>query len=125
MFIITNARIWSTFWIIRIIKKTRNKWNKTKIKYEINDEVNYTLEKLDVDLTTLELRLLGEITWLWRKNASKFIGKKITEIKRLKEETENSKDELLDNSFGNENKFSEFLADLEYEKHDALHNILV
>ena len=119
MFIITNARIWSTFWIIRIIKKTRNKWNKTKIKYDINDEINYTLEKLDVDLTTLELRFFGEITWLWRKNESKIIGKKITEMKRLKEETENSKDELLDNSFGNKNKFSEFLADLEYEKHDA------
>ena len=46
-------------------------------------------------------------------------------MKRLKEETENSKDELLDNSFGNKNKFSEFLGDLEYEKHDAWHNILV
>ena len=50
---------------------------------------------------------------------------KINEIKRLKEEAENNKDKLLDYLLGCENKFSKLLNDFEYQKHDALYNIIV
>ena len=46
-------------------------------------------------------------------------------MKRLKEEVENNRDILLDYLLHGENKFSKLLNDLEYEKHDALHNIIV
>ena len=57
----------------------------------------------------------------------KKISKKkgINEIKRLKEEAENNKDELLDHSLDNENKFSKLWTGLEYEKNDTLHIIVV
>ena len=50
---------------------------------------------------------------------------KINEINRLKEEVGNNKDGLLDYLLDCENKLSKLLNDLEYEKHDALHNIIV
>ena len=53
------------------------------------------------------------------------VKKIINEIKRLKEETENNKDEFLDNLFCKENTFSKLLTDLEYEKHYVLPNIVV
>ena len=58
-------------------------------------------------------------------NKKKKKKKRINEIKRLKEEPENNKNELLDHSLDNENKFSKLLTDLEYEKHDAMHNLVV
>ena len=50
---------------------------------------------------------------------------KINEIKRLKEEAGNNKDKLLDYLLDSENKFSKLLNDLEYDKHDVLHYIIV
>ena len=41
--------------ITRVIKRTRNKWNKKKLNM-LDDEINNILEKLDLDLTALELR---------------------------------------------------------------------
>ena len=38
----------------RIVKRTRNNWNKKKIM--LDDEINSILEKLDVDLINLEPR---------------------------------------------------------------------
>ena len=72
------------------------------------------------------MQIFGKTTWLWRRNRIKNQQKKkkrINEIKRLKEEPENNK--LLDHSLDNENKFSKLLTDLEYEKHDAMHNLVV
>ena len=48
---------------------------------------------------------------------------RINEIKRLKDEAKNNKNELLDYLLDNENKFSKLLTDLEYEKNDTLHKI--
>ena len=50
---------------------------------------------------------------------------KINEIKKLKEEVENNKDELLDRLLDGETKISKLLTDLEYEKEKALHDIAV
>ena len=46
---------------------------------------------------------------------------KINKIERLKEEVRNNEDEVLDG----ETKISKLITDLEYEKNDALHNIVV
>ena len=67
----------------------------------LHDEINDILEKLDVDLMTLELRCKFlekphdfeeqiELTLSAKKK------KIINKIKRLKEEAKNNKDELLD-----------------------------
>ena len=97
----------------------------------LDDEINSILEKLDVDLINLEPRCKflekphdfeEEIEIRISKKKKK---KRINEIKRLKEEPENNKNELLDHSLDNENKFSKLLTDLEYEKHDALNDIAV
>ena len=45
--------------------------------------------------------------------------------KDWKKQTENNKDKLLDYLLEGENKFFKLLNDLEYEKYDALHNIVV
>ena len=49
---------------------------------------------------------------------------RINEIETLKEEAK-SKDKLLNHLLDGENKFSKLLTDLEYEKHDALNDIVV
>ena len=94
----------------------------------LDDEMNDILEKLNVNLTTLELRCI------FCKKPHDFdkeeelrlsVKEKINKIKRLKEKAENNKDKLLDYLLDDENKFSKLLNDLEYEKHDALHNIIV
>ena len=83
----------------------------------LGDEINDILEKLDVDLTTLELRCkFWEIVIELGLSAKK----RIDEIKRLKEEAKYNKDELLDNSLDNENKMSKLLTDLKSEKHDCI-----
>ena len=46
---------------------------------------------------------------------------KINKIERLKEEVRNNEDKVLDG----ETKISKLITDLEYEKNDALHNIIV
>ena len=50
--------------------------------------------------------------------------KKKKKIEGLKE-VENKEDELLDYLLDGETKVSKLLNDLEYGKHDALHNIIV
>ena len=70
--------------------------NETKRKLIILDgKISNVLEKLDVNLVTLELRC---------------------KIKRLKEEVENNKDEFLDHLTDSETKVSKLITDLEYEK---------
>ena len=49
----------------------------------------------------------------------------MNKIKSLKEEAKNNKDKLLNYLLDGENKFSKLLNDLEYEKYDVLHNIIV
>ena len=51
--------------------------------------------------------------------------RKINKIEGLKEEVENNEDELLDYLLDSETKVYKFLNDLEHEKHDVLHNIIV
>ena len=46
---------------------------------------------------------------------------KINKIERLKEEVRNNEDKVLDG----ETKISKLITDLQYEKNDALHNIVV
>ena len=46
---------------------------------------------------------------------------KINKIERLKEGVRNNEDKVLDG----ETKISKLITDLEYEKNDALHNIVV
>ena len=85
----------------------------------LDDEINDILEKLDVDLRTLELRcnFLEKRHDLEDKIELRLSTKnRINEIKRLKDETKNKKDELLDDLLDNENKFSKLLTDLEYER---------
>ena len=54
----------------------------------------------------------------------RLLAKERNEIETLKEEAEN-KDKLLNHLLDGENKFSKLLTDLEYEKHDAMHNLVV
>ena len=85
----------------------------------LDDEINDILEKLDVDLRTLELRcnFLEKRHDLEDKIELRLSAKnRINEIKRLKDETKNKKDELLDDLLDNENKFSKLLTDLEYQR---------
>ena len=94
----------------------------------LDDEINNILKKLNVNLTTLELRCR------FCKKPSNFekeselrlsVKEKINEIERLKEEVENNKDELLHHLLDGETKILKLLADLEYERHEALNNIVV
>ena len=63
------------------------------------DEISDILEKLDIDLTTLELRCK-----FWKKpHEFEKVGElrlsakeRINKIKRIKEEAENNKDQLLE-----------------------------
>ena len=43
----------------------------------------------------------------------------------MKEEVKNNKDELLDCLLDSESKISKLLTDLEHEKHNALHDIII
>ena len=103
--------------------------NETKRKLNmLDDEINDILEKLDVNLTTLKLRCIfcGKPYDFKKERELRLSAKeKINKIEGLKEEVENNEDELLDYLLDGETKASKLLNDLEYEKHDALHNILV
>ena len=82
----------------------------------------YLLEKLDVDLATLRLKCKFfekpyEYNSIEKERELRILAKeRINEIKRLKEEAENNKDELLDDLLEGENKTFKLLTDLEYEK---------
>ena len=94
----------------------------------LDDEINNILEKLDVNLTTLELRCVyceQPHDFEKEKELRLSAKEKINDIKKLKEEAENNKDKLLDYLLGGENRFFKLLNELEYEKHDALHNTMV
>ena len=81
---------------------------KRKLKMLYN-EINYILEKLDVNLTTLELRcIFCEKPHDFEKERELRLSakEKINEIKRLKEEAENNKDKLLDYLLDGENKLN-------------------
>ena len=94
----------------------------------LDDEVNDILEKLDVNLTTLEIRcIFCEKPYDFKKERELRLSakEKINEIKRLNKEVENNEDELLDYLLEGEIKVSKLLTDLEYEKIETLHNISV
>ena len=99
---------------------------KNEAKRELNmldDETNDILEKLDVNLTTLKLRCIfcGKPYDFKKERELRLSAKeKINKIEGLKEKVE-----LLDHLLDGETKVSKLLNDLEYEKHDALHNIIV
>ena len=100
-----------------------------EIKNEIlDDEVNDILEKLDLTTLILKCKFFEkpyEYHSIEKERELKIFAKeRINEI-RLKEEAENNKDESLDGLLEGENKIFKLLNDLEYEKHDALHNIVV
>ena len=101
--------------------------NETKRKLKmLDDEVSDTFKKLDVNLTTLELRnFFCKKPYNFEKERIKTINKRGNKIKRLKEEVENNMDELLDHLFGGETNIFKQLSDLEYEKEETLHNIAV
>ena len=84
--------------------------NETKRKLNmLDDEINDILEKLDVNLTTLELRcIFCEKPHDFEKERELRLStkEKINEIKRLKEEAENNKDKLLDYLLDGENKLN-------------------
>ena len=107
--------------------------NETKRKLNMwHDEINNILEKLDVDLTTLITKCKFflkpyEYDSIEKEQELRILAKeRINEIKRLKEEAENNKAELLDDLLDGENKICKLLTDLEYEKkNNTLHNIAV
>ena len=91
----------------------------------LDDEINNILEKLDVYLTTLELRCrFCEKPHNFEEERKLRLSakEKKNEIKRLKE-VKNKEDELLNDDV--ETKISKLLTDLEYEKHNAFHDITV
>ena len=100
-----------------------------EIKNEmLDDEVNDILEKLDLTTLILKCKFFEkpyEYHSIEKERELKILAKeRINEI-RLKEEAENNKDESLDGLLEGENKIFKLLNDLEYEKHDALHDIVV
>ena len=103
--------------------------NETKRKLNmLDDEINDILEKLDVNLTTLELRcIFCEKPYDFKKERELRLSakEKINKIEELKEKVENKEDELMDFLLDGETKVSKLLTDLEYEKIKALHNITV
>ena len=92
----------------------------------LNDEMSNVLERLEVNLTTLELRCrFYEKPHEFEKERELRLSakEKINEIKGLTEEVENNKEELLDCLLDGESKISKLLTDLKYKKHGALHDI--
>ena len=74
--------------------------NETKKKLNmLDDEISNILEKLDVNLITLELRCkFSEKTYDFKKERQLRLSaeEKINEIERLKEDAENNRDKLVD-----------------------------
>ena len=100
-----------------------------EIKRKLNvldDEISNILEKLNEDLTTLELRCrFCEKSYDFEKERELRLSTKerINDIKRRKEKTENNKDKLLNHLLDGETKIFELLTDLEYERQEILNNI--
>ena len=71
--------------------------------------------------------ILWKIFWFWVhwKRKKRIRKKRINEIKRLKQEAEINKDELLDDLLEDKNKICKLLTDFEYEKHGVLNDIAV
>ena len=107
---------------IKIIKKTRNKWNKNGTRRKLNildDEISNILEKLDVNLTTLKLRCkFCKNPYDFKKERELRLSaeEKINEIERLKEKAENNRDKSVDYLLFGENNLSKLLVDLQYER---------
>ena len=95
------------------------------------DEINDILDKLDADLTTLitKCKLFEKPYDFERVEKERELRtlaqKRINKMKRLKEEAEIKKDELLDDLLEDEKKISKLLIDFEYKKHDTLNDIAV
>ena len=73
----------------------------------LNDEISDILKKLDVDLTTLEVRCIfcKKPRDFKKERESKLsTNEKINEIEKLKEEVENNTDELLDHLLDDRDK---------------------
>ena len=94
----------------------------------LDDETNIILGKLYVDLAILRLKCEffekpREYSSIKKERKSRMLAKKkrINETEILKEEVKKYEDKLLDS----ETKIFKLLTDLEYEKNDALHNIVV
>ena len=85
------------------------------------DEMSNISENLDVDLTTLILRFEIFKNFEREREVGLSAKEKINKIERLKEEVQNNEDKLLDKK----TKISKLLTDLEYEKNETLHNIVV
>ena len=85
------------------------------------DEMSNISENLDVDLTTLILRCEIFKNFEREREVGLSAKEKINKIERLKEEVQNNEDKLLDKK----TKISKLLTDLEYEKNETLHNIVV
>ena len=80
----------------------------------LNDEMSNVLDRLEVNLTTLELRCrFYEKPHEFEKERELRLSakEKINEIKGLKEEVENNKEELLDCLLDSESKISKLLTD--------------
>ena len=103
--------------------------NKTKRELSmLDDEISDILEKLDVNVKSLKLRCrFYEKPHDFEKGRELRLSakEKIDEIKRLKEEVENNKDNFIDHLLDAENNFCKLLTDLEYEKHNALHDFAI
>ena len=101
--------------------------DETKRKLNVlDDEISNILEKLNEDLTTLELRCrFCEKSYDFEKEREFRLSTKerINERKRRKEKTENNKDKLLNHLLDGETKIFELLTDLEYERQEILNNI--
>ena len=94
----------------------------------LDDKINDILEKLDVNLTTLEIRCIfckKPHDFEKERELRLSAEEKINKIEGLKEEVENKEDELLDHLLDGKTKVSKSLTDLEYEKIEVLHNITV
>ena len=87
----------------------------------LDDEISNISENVDVDLTTLILRCEIFKNFGREKKLGLSAKEKINKIERLKEEVQNNEDKLLDKK----TKISKLLTDLEYEKNETLHNIVV
>ena len=90
----------------------------------LNDEISGILEKLDLNLTALELRcsFCKKPHDFEKERELRLSAKeKTNEIKILKEKVRNEEDELLNDD--GESKISKKLTDLKYEKRDTLHDI--
>ena len=102
--------------------------NETKRKLNmLDDEINNILGKLYVDLAILRLKCEFfekpyEYNSIKKERKLRILAKKKNKWKeRLKEEVKNNEHESLDG----QTKIFKLLTDLEYEKNDALHNIVV